>query len=284
MSYGARTSTEEPSAIRPALGDELDFSFHWAFEAYRERGFPVIPMRGKQPALRSWKEFQSRRPRITELAAWFGEGAPERFNLAVVTGNISGVVVVDSDCPHLGREWGARHPTPLIATTGRGGFHHYYRHPGFPVRNRVRINGLAQDLRGDGGLCLLPPSVHPETGKCYEWMTPISQVSFDDIPAFDEGWFPRQPPPTPKNWIPFAKDDRNLTRVRAYIRKIRSIQGQGGSNACYRAAAHLREAGLSPEETLCELKAWNQEPGCAEPPWTDAELRHKVASVHRLRS
>ena len=51
------------------------------------------PGDGKVPAI-AWKEFQTRLPAADELTTWFG-GEP--MNLAVVTGAVSGVVVVDVD-------------------------------------------------------------------------------------------------------------------------------------------------------------------------------------------
>lgn len=275
------TSNNPPFRLpaRPPTG--LDCAYDWAFEKYHERGFSVIPMHGKRPALRSWKEFQLRRPTPEELKTWFPEDSSQQYNLGAVTG-ISGIVVMDFDSLTLGRQWREKHPTPLVVLTGGGGMHLYYKHPGYRVPNRVRVGGHAHDVRGDGGVCVLPPSLHPVTGTTYEWETPIELVSFDDVPIYDSAWLPRPAKVPPMPWQENT-DNRRLKRVRAYIRKIQSIQGQGGSNACYRAAAHLREAGLSPEEVLLELKAWNAE-GYAEPPWSEAELRHKTLSVFQSKS
>lgn len=50
---------------------------------------------GKHPALSSWKEFQNRRATEDEVRSWF-TGHPE-LNVGIVTGKISGVVVLDVD-------------------------------------------------------------------------------------------------------------------------------------------------------------------------------------------
>src|SRR4051794_26071197 len=77
-------------------------------QRFLEMGLSVIPVPsprpgvpagqpgdGKVPAI-PWSEYQERRPTTCEIAAWFG-AAP--MNLAVVTGKVSGVVVVDADEP-----------------------------------------------------------------------------------------------------------------------------------------------------------------------------------------
>ena len=277
MASITRTNDRQHSMLE--VTDVLRFAFDWAFEKYHERGFSVIPMQGKRPALRSWKEFQGRRPTLEELKGWFAQRPVKQHNLGVVTGAVSDIVVMDFDSLTLGRDWLEQHPTPLVVQTGNGGMHLYYRHPGYAVTNRVRVGAQAHDVRADGGVCVLPPSIHPITGKAYQWVTPIHEISLDEVPLFDSSWLPRSPKVTPVPWQEI-NPKKSLRRVRAYIRKIQSIEGHGGSNACYRAAAHLREAGLSPDEVFRELMAWNEE-GCAQPPWTEAELRHKVQSVFR---
>ncbi len=61
---------------------------------------------------------------------------------------------------------------------------------------------------------------------------------------------------------------------RSYIRRIVSVQGQRGSDACFRVACVLRDEGKTPEEALEYMLEWNKE--CALPPWTVKELIHKI--------
>src|SRR4051812_42684252 len=113
----------------PTLTRALDF---W------RRGLSVIPVPrprpnvlhaqagdGKVPAI-PWRHFQFRLPTEQEIRAWFGA---EPMNLAVVTGAISGVVVVDADSNEAVR-WATKHLpyTPWQTQTARG-FHLFYRHP-----------------------------------------------------------------------------------------------------------------------------------------------------------
>ena len=66
---------------------------HFAFE-YLDRGWPVIPAKGKRPAV-PWSEYQTSRPSVDQVKKWFASN--ENYNLAVVTGNVSGLVVIDCD-------------------------------------------------------------------------------------------------------------------------------------------------------------------------------------------
>ncbi|MDH5263520.1 MAG: bifunctional DNA primase/polymerase [Betaproteobacteria bacterium] len=138
------------------------------------RGWSVIPVleRSKRPAI-AWRDFQSRRARPAEMEVWLHH--MPKANIAVVTGAISGLVVVDVDPGHGGeaslagieREIGPM-PETVESRTGGGGRHLYYAHPGGHVGNRAGLRpGI--DLRGDGGCIVLPPSIHPG-GNAYTWV------------------------------------------------------------------------------------------------------------------
>lgn len=92
-------------------------------------------------------------------------------NIGVATGEGSGVFVMDVDGPSgVDSLDGKLMPDTLKASTGRtdGGIHHYFRWPGFKVKNAVKLlPGI--DVRADGGYAILPGSQH-ESGKFYEWL------------------------------------------------------------------------------------------------------------------
>ncbi len=140
---------------------------------YLGLGWSVIPVRerAKRPAV-AWKAYQSECVSEKTLRAWFRR-SPD-FNVAIVTGALSGLVVLDVDPRHGGKEslrglerQHGRLPKTVESTTGSGGRHVYFAHPGGEVRNRTNIEpGI--DLRGDGGCIVAPPSMHP-SGKRYRW-------------------------------------------------------------------------------------------------------------------
>lgn len=114
--------------------------------------------RGKWVA--TWMAFRERLPTQGELHAWFiTHGAP---GMALVTGEISGLIALDFDrgagvemMRHIGVE-------PHVRSAG-GGYHAYVRHPGWhvPTTNSKTKTTLPPgvDVRGDGGLVVLPPTV-----------------------------------------------------------------------------------------------------------------------------
>src|SRR5437867_1886891 len=102
-------------------------SINEAIHEYMGRGWSIIPIRtgDKRPLVR-WEEFQHRHPSETEARGWFREW-PEA-GIGVVTGVISGLVLVDIDARHGGddalkqleREHGPV-PATLECRTGGGG-------------------------------------------------------------------------------------------------------------------------------------------------------------------
>ena len=113
---------------------------------YLARGWSVVPVveRGKRPIVR-WQTFEAGHPTEAEVRGWFERWPPA--NVAVVTGAISGIVVLDVDPSHGGEESltrlalrNAGLPQTVEATTGGGGRHIYFEHPGFEVKNRAGLS------------------------------------------------------------------------------------------------------------------------------------------------
>jgi hypothetical protein len=154
---------------------------------YLHRGWAVVPVHGirsgrctcgrrdcpapgKHPRIR-WETYRWRAPREDDLEAWFHRWPDS--NLAVVTGVTSGVVVLDVDPRNGGddelsaleRRHGPLPPTPEVRTGG-GGVHLYFTYPEHPVATTIVGPGL--DLKADGGLVVVPPSIHA-SGHPYEW-------------------------------------------------------------------------------------------------------------------
>ncbi|ADB32406.1 Bifunctional DNA primase/polymerase [Kribbella flavida DSM 17836] len=97
--------------------------------------------------------------------------------LAVRTGMVSGLLVVDVDPAHGGweslSELVARQlvPRTLWVRTGSDGAHLYYRHPGLHMPSRPMPNRPGIDVKADGGYVVLPPSIHHRTRRPYAWGT-----------------------------------------------------------------------------------------------------------------
>lgn len=251
------------------MSDWLDHA-----EIYMARyGFAVIPMGADKRPLVKWKSYQERLPTVQELRDW-DRSFPEK-NIAIITGPISKLVVVDCESRE-DAEWFYRErgQSPTMVQTRRG-FHLYFRHPGQPVKNGQRIGGR-YDVRADGGYVLAPPSTHKD-GR-YKWVEKCPLRFPRELPPFKPEWRPETAPVrnTPDSLGRFICDGA------AYIKKIVATAGQGGHNATFQAAVALRDSGMSEGEALLALMAWNETN--ADPPWSDAELLHKIRSAFGWRA
>lgn len=134
------------------------------FHARGWNAFP-LPPHSKTPA-GQWKRWQTERSSPADHRRWQVEGC----NAAIVTGSLSGVLVLDCDTPdaiaeaeRLGINGAPR------SNTGKGA-HYYFAHPGYRIGNRAGIRP-GMDVRGDGGFVVAPGSIHP-SGAPYQWHTP----------------------------------------------------------------------------------------------------------------
>ncbi len=136
-------------------------------KTYLARGWSVFPINphNKKPLVK-WETYQTRRPTEEELLNW-SKKFPDA-NIGLVTGDISGIVVVDVDT-YKGSQLQdvlSKGQTGLISRTARGGYHLLYKHSGTTVPNSVGADGI--DVRGDGGYIVLPPS-RIDLGE-YKWV------------------------------------------------------------------------------------------------------------------
>jgi hypothetical protein len=245
-------------------------------QRYRALGWSVVPVRrgGKQPLVR-WQMLQQRLPEAGELEQWFGLW-PDA-NLGIVTGAISGLVVIDVDPQHGGEESlahleRAHAPLPptVEAVTGGGGRHLYFAHPGGQVRNRA---GLAQgiDLRGDGGFVVAPPSLHA-SGRSYAWRSGHAPEDLAVAPM--PGWLLERVTGRP------AGRGHSLDHWR---RLVRDGVAEGERNSTIASfAGHLLWHGVDPEVALELLLAWNR--ARCRPPLSDAEVASVLRSIARLHA
>lgn len=145
---------------------------------YYDVGFSVIPIefRGKKPLV-VWQQYQVTRASKEQIEQWFNQYP--NANVGVVTGAISGIVVIDIDTIEK-----IEYPLPETATsrTGRDGRHLFCKHPGQIVKNRTSILPHV-DIRGDGGYVVMPPSIH-ENGNRYEWIIPPKNSEFAELPEW----------------------------------------------------------------------------------------------------
>ena len=247
------------------------------------RGFSVIPVPrpdgrhdGKVPTI-AWKRYQTERPTEAQIRDWFS-GAPQ--NLAIVTGAVSGIVVVDADSSE-GRRWCARHLkyTPWQVQTARG-FHLLYRHPGVTVGNRAKLETgagrIAVDVRGDGGYVIGPGSVHA-SGHLYAL---AGDWTRDDVPRFWPGWVKRPERPTSSVYSPSWRPTGDVTeRARRYLAAIPRPEIGHGSDVATLSAACRLVRGFDLSDADAEALLWEWAGG--RPGWTRDWIAAKVQHARR---
>jgi hypothetical protein len=254
------------------MGEEA-VDVHGAALRYLARGWSVIPVfpGGKRPLV-PWLAFQQRRPTPGEVGEWFRRW-PDA-NVAVVTGAVSGLVVLDIDVQHGGAESLSRltqaHgplPPTIEAVTGGGGRHLYFAHPGGTLHNRVGVEpGI--DVRGDGGYVVAPPSLHP-SGRRYCWS---SSIDFGSAPAAMPGWLLR------RLFQISGRVGHPLAHWRQLIRE--GVPEGERNNTIASLAGHLLWHGVDPAMALDLLLCWNAVR--CRPPLPEDEVARTVESIARL--
>lgn len=231
---------------------------------YASLGWSVIPLRpkDKKPALKSWEPYQKERASEEQIRAWWKKWT--RANIGIVTGTISGIIVLDVDGPE-GQESIADKELPptICAITGSGGYHYIFKHPGGEVRNFARrLPGL--DLRGDGGYIVAPPSIHPN-GNTYEWGLP---------PEMEQ---PRFPPAWLKDLMGVRSSAGDSPRVDP-AKVLAGIPEGSRDNELFKYAASLRARGMKREEA--EVLVLQAAAACS-PPFPREEALAKIESAWR---
>ena len=167
-------------------------------------GWSVIPLhpRDKRPALASWRAYQRSKASRADLVRWAAAGS----YVGIVTGQISGLLILDLDSADAVTEAERLGlPETVTARTAKGR-HCYFSHPGGSAGNRAGLLP-GMDIRGDGGFVVAPGSIHP-TGVRYTWIASPETTPLSDIPGWLSEALAEKPHPIPSN---LAQESR-LTR------------------------------------------------------------------------
>ncbi|MCE5278844.1 MAG: phage/plasmid primase, P4 family [Planctomycetaceae bacterium] len=167
-------STTETSDIRPTSRYGVEESDRVKnVRLGHKMGWSFIPLAGKRPLMEEWPT--APRETLDQALEWASKG-----NVGLRTGTASGILVIDidQDTDPLGL------PTTVTAKTSRG-THHYFKAPKCKIGNSVKKLGGNIDIKSDGGQVVYPGSVHPETGKIYQWIPGLSpqDVEVSELPA-----------------------------------------------------------------------------------------------------
>ena len=267
---------------------------------YNALGWCVVPIRpGTKVPHVKWKKYQTQLSTPEELKVWYKKWP--NANIGIITGAISGIVAIDIDSPAaygaLKDALGEIQPT-IEQTTGRedGGSHLIYTlQKGREVRPAVGLIPKV-DIRGDGGLIVVAPSVH-KSGSTYTWTTgnPL-EGDLGEISPLPEDMYELYQSQcalvTQKN---IKLSDAPLSSGRKGHEKRLGISSKTnpdgwvnelllGVGAGLRNDAAARLAGYylrkfskeGPEFVMTALKTWNIQ---NKPPLDDVELETTVKSI-----
>lgn len=196
-------------------------------------------------------------------------------NIGVVTGYRSGFFALDIDrhgadgeeaLVALEAQYG-KLPDTVEQLTGGGGRHLLFKMPkGVKLTNRTGKNAIVAgvEIKADGGYIVAAPSIHPTTGKQYEW-----ELSHhpDDVPIADApDWLIKLATTKPG---PLGNTSNQAARV-----------AEGGRNDhMARLAGSMRRQGMSESAMLAALRIENE--NRCDPPLDDTELITIAKSMMR---
>lgn len=123
---------------------------------YRAIGWQVIPLfnYSKNPAPLRWKDWQDKMLTEEEFSELFAR--PNLTGLGILTGHLSGIVVLDEDTYKEGGKKVAV-ATGMMARSARGGKHHFFKYVE-PIKSSGLRDGIFVEIKADGGFLVLPPS------------------------------------------------------------------------------------------------------------------------------
>ena len=175
-------------------------------QAYAKLEMSVIPLKGKRPALNSWKPYQTKRATANEIEGWHKNGLLD--NVGIVCGEVSdNLVVLDLDgaggypafaatFPHLAQ-------TYTVATGGGTGSHVYFRVEQMPASIKAMGTPIGNlELCGEGRQVVAPPSIHPKTGKAYQVHIEADILHVDSLSELVEWIESFKPQEQASSWKP----------------------------------------------------------------------------------
>ena len=160
---------------------------------YWAKGLPAIPLmkNHKRPAIHRWQTYADTMPTEEERAAWlanFQDG-----NIGLPMGPASGLIAIDIDSedPNVIRILESVLPKSPWVRVGKKGSVRVYRYSG---QRTTRIKGsdgaMICEILSKGTQFVLPPSIHPDTGRAYSAncelldvlsSVPVLPLHFEDI-------------------------------------------------------------------------------------------------------
>ena len=235
---------------------------------YHNLGFSIFPLwKGtKGNPIVQWKKYISEKPTEDEIKNWWTK-YPEA-NIAIVTGKISGIFVLDTEKDFDLNNIKIPNRTSTVIT-GRGGRHFYFKIPkDTEVDTHIEIWGKdpknKADIKGNGGYVVAPPSFNAETKNYYEWVEDIAYIDF------------------PPEWLLELIENINTEKSSIPFHEVAKGVSEGSRNVS--ATSFIGHVLLKTQIDMWEMVAW---PAVLSwnsknnPPLDETELRSTFDSIAR---
>lgn len=227
-----------------------------------DQGFWIVPVNGKGPFWKNWHKQRRSRDELAEALA------NTKMNIALVV-NQSKWIDAECDTPEaeakLQELFGGKIPATPTWQSNRGKHRLFQRPKGLPARATIDLEGVEFHVGNcKGAASVIPPSVHPKTGKRYRW---VAKHTLDDVK-------PAKLPPAI-----VEKLKAPAPRVAAESNGSDSIPEGKRNEGLFAKGCALKEMGLPEETILATLLDLNAR--LCVPPLPESEVRsisHSAAS------
>lgn len=147
---------------------------------YLRLGLIPLPAKGKNP-IPKWGNFKEEPPCSDEYLAW-----EEEYPNANIWVLLNGKLVVDPECPEAeGFVKSLNLPRSPLSLSGNRSTHRWFENGGSFKPLEIIQDGRAwlEVRTGKQGM-IVPPSIHPDTGKPYEWVKDFGcwDLDFPEFP------------------------------------------------------------------------------------------------------
>ena len=198
------------------------------FDFYQQMGFSLVKLsKGEKiPIEKDWNNILHKDK--AEWEEWIDQG----YNVGLLCGEPSGVVVVDIDSTEIPTELKNRLTTTLYQTTSRGHHFIFKYEPGISSMSNCNL-----DILSDNKQAVVPPSICGDKQRKFPCLVEPVKMSSEL-----------------KDWLLNIKfKDRGKTAT-----QIPRIIPEGGrNNTLFSAAVHMRKGGFEPESIKAALLVEN---------------------------
>lgn len=245
------------------------------------KGFRLIPCKEKTPIIKKWQlNATNNSNKIREQ--WNNSD----YNIGILTGaNANNLTVIDCDVKddinginnflEFLKNNDIELPKTLVATSGRGGKHYYFRSKSSNIKSGTNVFDKGIDIRSNGGFIIAPPSLHAN-GNHYKWDNDFDIAylpqSLEDILLQDMS----------KEKIKATKEKKiNCIDIKRYS-ELANIQTGERNDTLFRLASKLIDSGLCYNAILDAINTEN-ECKCIEP-LTKEEVKNLVNSSYKYKT